>query len=129
MMHDTLATALSNVLNAEKVGKDFCIVKPFSKLLKEVLTIMNSKGYSGSLEIIDDGRGKIIRMYLIGKINKCGAITPRFSVTKDGFEKFEKRYLPAKDFGMLIVSTSKGLMTHIEAKEKKLGGKLVAYIY
>ena len=60
---------------------------------------------------------------------KCGAIKPNFSVKKDGFEKFEKRYLPAKDFGVLIVSTSQGIMTHVEAKEKKLGGKLIAYVY
>lgn len=128
-MHDTLASALSNILNAEKVGKEFCIVKPFSRILKEVLTIMNSKGYVGSFEVIEDGRGKLVKVNLIGKINKCGTIKPRFSVEKDGFEKFEKRYLPAKNFGMMIVSTSKGLMTHVEAFEKKLGGKLIAYVY
>lgn len=129
MMHDTLSSALSNILNAEKVGKEFCIVKPFSRTLKEVLTIMNSKGYIGSFEVIEDGRGKLVKINLIGKINKCGTIKPRFSVKKDGFEKFEKRYLPAKDFGMMIVSTSKGLMTHVEAFGKKLGGKLIAYVY
>lgn len=129
MMHDTLALALSNILNAERVGKEFCIAKPFSKMLKEVLTLMNNKGYIGSFEIIDDGKGKLVKINIIGKVNNCGAIKPRFSVKRDGFEKFEKRYLPAKDFGMLIISTSKGIMTHTEAKEKKLGGKLLAYIY
>jgi len=129
MMHDTLATALSNILNAEKVGKEFCIAMPFSKMLKEILTLMNNKGYIGAFEIVDDGRGKLVKISLIGKVNNCGAIKPRFSVKKGGFEKFEKRYLPAKNFGMLIVSTSKGIMTHTEAIEKKLGGKLIAYIY
>lgn len=129
MMHDTLATALSNILNAEKIGRGFCIAKPFSKMLKEVLTIMNEKGYLGSFEVIDDGRGKMVKINLIGKVNKCGAIKPRFSVMKDDFEKFEKRYLPAKGFGVLIVSTSKGIMTHVDAIEKKVGGKLIAYVY
>ncbi len=129
MMHDTLAAALSNILNAEKVGKEFCIARPFSKMLKEVLTLMNSKGYLGSFEVIDDGRGKLAKINLIGKVNSCGAIKPRFSVKRNDFEKFEKRYLPAKGFGMLIVSTSKGIMTHVEAEEKKLGGKLIAYVY
>lgn len=129
MMHDTLASALSNVLSAEKIGRDFCIVKPFSKMLKDVLTIMNQKGYLGSFELIEDGRGKVVKINLIGKVNKCGAIKPRFSVKKEEFEKFEKRYLPAKGFGILIVSTSKGIMTHTEAFEKKVGGKLIAYIY
>lgn len=129
MMHDTLATALSNILNAEKVGKDFCIAKPFSKMLKEILTLMNNKGYIGAFEVIDDGRGKLVKISLLGKVNNCGAIKPRFSVKKDGFEKFEKRYLPAKNFGMIIVSTPKGIMTHAEAMEKNLGGKLIAFIY
>lgn len=128
-MHDTLSIALSNIINAEKIGREFCTAKPFSKLLKDVLTIMHDKGYLGAFEVIEDGKGKIVKINLLGKINKCGAIKPRFSVRKDEFEKFEKRYLPAKDFGILIVSTSKGLMTHIDVKEKKMGGKLIAYVY
>ena len=65
----------------------------------------------------------------MGNLNKCGAIKPRYSVRKDGFEKFEKRYLPAKDFGIIFVSTPKGIMTHNGAKKKGLGGKLIAYCY
>ncbi len=129
MMHDTIASALSNILNAERVGKDFCLAKPVSKVLKEVLTIMNKEGYLGSFEIIENGRGDIVKINLLGKINKCGAVKPKFSVTKENFEKFEKRYLPAKDFGILIVSTSQGIMTHNEAIKKKIGGKLLAYVY
>lgn len=129
MMHDTLAGAFSNMLNAEKVGKKFCTTKPFSKILQEILNFMNKKGYIGSFEVIKDNRGDLVKINLLGKINKCGVIKPRFSVKKGEFEKFEKRYLPAKDFGMIIVSTPKGLMTHIEAKEKGMGGKLLAYVY
>jgi len=66
---------------------------------------------------------------LTGNINKCGAIKPRFPVTIMDYEKFERRYLPAKNFGILMVSTSKGIMTHEEAKKKGLGGVLIAYCY
>ena len=48
---------------------------------------------------------------------------------KADFEKFERRYLPAKDMGILIVSTPAGIMTHVEAKKKGLGGRLLAYCY
>ncbi|MBL7100882.1 MAG: 30S ribosomal protein S8 [Nanoarchaeota archaeon] len=129
MMHDTISITLSNILNADKVGKDFCIGKPYSKMLKEVLTIIHGKGYIGSFEVIKDGRGDLVKINLIGKVNKCGVIKPRFAVKKGGFEKFEKRYLPAKGFGILIVSTSQGVMSHSEAVEKKLGGRLIAYVY
>ena len=50
-------------------------------------------------------------------------------IKKDGFEKFEKRYLPAKDFGIILISTTKGIMIHTEAKKKNMGGILFAYCY
>src|SRR3989344_5919893 len=77
-------------------------------------------------EIVESTKGGIVKLMLAGKINNCGVIKPRFSVEKTGFKKFEKRYLPAKSFGLLIVSTSKGLMTHIEAQELGIGGRLIS---
>jgi small subunit ribosomal protein S8 len=128
-MNDTLAVALNNIFNAEKVAKDTCIVKPVSKVTEKVLEIMKDNQYIGEYVRTEDGRGDQFEVNLIGGINKCGVIKPRFSVTTKEYEKFEKRFLPAKDFGFLVVSTSKGIMTHIEAKEKHLGGKLLAYVY
>ncbi len=128
-MNDILAAVLSNVINAERVGREFCTAKPVSKVITKILDIMKDHKYIGAYEKIEDGRGGILKINLLGAINKCGVVKPRFSINKDGFEKFEKRYLPAKDFGLLLVSTSQGIMTHIEAKEKGIGGKLLAYVY
>ena len=128
-MADILANALSKIQNAETVGKDDCIIKPVSNLLRKVLDLIRTVGYIGEFEVIDDGRGGVLKLKLIGKINKCGAIKPRFSISKDNFEKFEKRYLPAKGFGVLIVSTTKGIMTHDQAKKLKIGGQLLAYVF
>lgn len=128
-MNDPLANVLSHILNCEKQAKNECIVKPVSKLVVKVLTIMKDEGYIGDFEQIADARGGMIRVNLLGRINKCGVIKPRFAVTLDTYEKFEKRYLIAKDFGIIIVSTSQGVMTHIQAKEKSIGGKLIAYCY
>ena len=122
MLNDTLANLMNNIAMASKTGKTECTAKPVSKVMLKVLQIMQDKKYIGSFEIIDEKRGKTIKINLIGAVNKCGAIKPRFPVKFDGFEKFEKRYLPAKDFGIIIVSTSKGIMTHQEAKEKNIGG-------
>lgn len=127
--NDTLASAMSNMLNAEKVGKDLCTAHPSSKLIKTVLGIMQDHGYIGSHEVVTEGRGGYLKINLIGGLNNCGVIKPRFSVTKEEYEKFEKRFLPAKDFGLIIISTSKGIMTLKEAKEKGLGGKLLAFVY
>ncbi|MFA6461606.1 MAG: 30S ribosomal protein S8 [Candidatus Woesearchaeota archaeon] len=129
MFNDPLAAALAKILNAEKVGKREVLIKPASKLIKEVLTIMNTYNYVGSYEETEDGKGNFLKVNLLGNVNKCGVVKPRFSTKHNTFEKWEKRYLPAKDFGVIIVSTSKGIMTHNQAKEKKVGGKLVAYCY
>jgi len=129
MLNDTLATALSAVLNKEKIGKKECIIRPSSKIIKIVLRIMNENNYIGSFEDVATQKGNMLKVNLLGNINKCGAIKPRYSVKKLGYEKFEKRYLPAKDFGIIFVSTPKGIMTHTEAKKKNTGGKLLAYCY
>lgn len=128
-LNDPLGNVLSHLNNCEKIGRPECIAKPSSKFVLNVLNIIKNEGYVGDFSIIKDGKGNFIKINLLGNINKCGVIKPRFSFTINELEKFEKRYLPAKDFGMLIVSTSKGLMTHIQAREKNIGGRLVAYVY
>ena len=129
MLNDPLSNVLSKILNAEKVSRSSCTVKPVSNTIKKILAIMQEKKYIGGFEEIKDSKGDYIKINLIGYINKCGAVKPRYPVKKDEFERFEKRYLPAKDFGIIIVSTNQGIMTHIEAKEKKIGGILLAYCY
>jgi small subunit ribosomal protein S8 len=128
-MNDPLAAVMSCVLNAEKIGKRHVIVRRVSKVITKVLSILNENGYVGTFEKFEDMRGGFIKISLLGRINKCGVIKPRFAVAKDGYEKFEKRFLPAKNFGVIIVSTSKGMMVQEEAKKQNLGGKLVAYCY
>jgi small subunit ribosomal protein S8 len=128
MRHDLLADVLSMIKNAEFTGLGKCTA-PASNLVKEVLKVMQSHGYIGEFEFVDDGRGGKFNISLLGNINKCGVIKPRFSVKLTEYEKYEKRYLPARDFGILIVTTPKGIMSHREAKEKATGGKLLAYVY
>ena len=94
-----------------------------------VLDILKAKGYVGELEMLSEGRGGYGKIHLIGNVNKCGVIKPRFSVKSDDYIKFEKRYLPAKGVGILIVSTSQGIMPHEEAVKKGIGGRLIAYCY
>lgn len=129
MQNDPLAHALSMIQNYEKAGKKECAIYPSSKVILAVLKIMNEQGYVGSTEKTADARGGVYKLYLLGNINKCGVIKPRFAVKLGDYEKYEKRYLPAKNVGVLVVSTSKGIMIHEQAKEKKLGGRLLAYCY
>ncbi|HLC92546.1 MAG TPA: 30S ribosomal protein S8 [archaeon] len=126
---DSIADALTHLKNSENAAKRECVVRPASKLLKEIFRIMQANGYIGSFELIDDGREGMFKVQLVGKINEARAIKPRYAVGKNEFEKFEKKYLPAYDVGTIIVSTPQGVLTHAQAKDKNTGGRLLAYIY
>jgi len=128
-MLDPLADAMSTIKNAEVVGKSECIIHPASKLIGNTLKVMSDRGYIGEFEFIDDGKSGKFKVNLLGNINKCGVIKPRFSIHILDLEKWEKRYLPARNFGALILSTSQGVISHTEAREKNTGGQLLAYVY
>ncbi len=129
MKRDILNDALVAIKNAEAVGKPEVVFGPTSKLLSGVLDIMKGLGYIEAVENINDIRGGKLKVVLNHKINKCGVIKPRFAIKRTEYEGWEQRYLPAADFGVIIVSTSSGLMTHYDAKKGNLGGRLIAYIY
>ena len=129
MQHDTLADAMSLIKNAERSGKMECFIKPSSKLIGRVLKVMQENNYIGNFEYMEDGRAGVFKVQLIGHINNCGVIKPRYSVKRGELEKFESRYLPAQDFGVLILTTTNGVVSHIDARDHKTGGKLLAYVY
>ncbi|OIO66312.1 30S ribosomal protein S8 [Candidatus Woesearchaeota archaeon CG1_02_57_44] len=126
--NDPLANALSKINNAEARSKPDVLLTPVSTIIQSCLTLMQEHGFiTGTTE--EEGVGKKLRVKLNGRINKCGAIKPRFMTKASELEKHEQRYLPAKDFGILVLSTSSGMITHYEAKKKGIGGRLIAYCY
>ena len=123
MQFDPLSDAFTRIFNAEQAGHYEVSVSPASKLLGSMLNIMQKSGYVGEFEKINDGRAGSYRIALIG------AIKPRHSVRRSDFDKWESRYLPARDFGLLIVTTNQGIMDHYDAKKERVGGRLLAYIF
>ena len=104
MQYDPLSDAFTRIFNAEQAGHYEVSVKPASKLLGQMLQIMQKSGYVGEFERIEDGRAGSYRVELIGAI-------------------------PARDFGLLIVTTNQGIMDHYAAKKERVGGRLLAYIF
>ena len=130
MLHDPLAAALTKIHNAENVGKKDVVIRPASTMILKILELMHEKGYIGSYTVEEEGPGrKMVRINLLGNINRCNVIKPRFSTKFAEYTKWEKRYLPDRDFGFLVISTPEGVMTHYDAKEKRIGGKLLAFCY
>ena len=126
MSHDVVADGLNMIRNAKRARKENVKIKRISNALVEVLKIMKQEGAIKKYKI--DAKEKSLTV-TIGDLNECKAIKPRFSCNKAQIEKYRRRYLPARNLGIMIISTNKGLITHKEAQEEQIGGSLIAYFY
>ena len=124
-----LANLFTTLYNTEDRRKDNCIIFPTSKLAVEVLKTLEKNGYIKEFEYIEDNRGGKFVVKLFAKIEKCGAVSPRFKVKKDEYNYWEQRYLPSFNRGILLVTTNQGVMSHHEAVNKGIGGLLIGYVY
>lgn len=123
MSQDIVSDTLNKIMNAKKANKSYIVSTRFSKLLIKVLDMMKQYGY------IDYTLNEGILRIEMKELSICSSIKPRYTVNKENLEKYVRRFLPARDYGYVIISTSKGLMTNNEAKENNLGGSLIAYFY
>ncbi len=124
MSQDKVADALNQIMNAKKARKSVVTLRAHSKLLLSILAIAKLKEYIKNYKV--EGEQLVVE---IGKLNGCNSIKPRYFVAVEDIEKYTKRYLPARDIGILILTTNQGLMTHQTALEKNIGGGLLAYMY
>ncbi|MEM1944731.1 MAG: 30S ribosomal protein S8 [Nitrososphaerota archaeon] len=127
-MSDLVSGLFTSIQNNESVRNRECIVKA-SKLVGEILKVLQRHGYIGAFEFIEDGRGGKYRIQLLGRVNRSAPIRPRRAVKKDGYEQFEKQYLPGRGIGILVMTTPKGVLSHIEAGKLGQGGRLLGYVY
>lgn len=124
MSQDIIADTFNEIMNAKRSRKTLVVVDRYSKLLLQILEIAKKNDY------IEDYKTEKTKLEIkIGNLNELKVIKPRFNVTKNEIYKYMKRYLPARNMGIIVISTNKGIMTHGEAMEKNIGGALVAYMY
>lgn len=128
MRQDLLNDALVTLRHADREGRATVELAPVSKLIGEVLRIFQEHRYIAEFTFIADGRGGHYDVRLARRINACGVIKPRVAVSGREIERYEARFLPAQDFGLLLLSTTRGVMTQQQARELKLGGRLLAYV-
>ena len=86
-------------------------------------------GYIGDFEFIDDRRAGKIVVELLGRINKCGVISPRFDVKNNQYETVVGNLLPSRLFGYVVVTTIYGIIDHERARRKNTGGKVLGFFY
>jgi small subunit ribosomal protein S15Ae len=90
---------------------------------------LRTSGYIGEFEIIDDHRAGKIVIQLLGRVNKCACISPRYNVPLGKLESIVSQLLPARSFGYVVLTTSAGIMDHEEARRKHAGGKILGFFY
>jgi small subunit ribosomal protein S8 len=127
-MTDHLADALNTIKTHETVGQNVCTVKA-TKIVADILKVLKEHKYLKDYKMVDDGRGGWFEVHLDGRINDCGVIKPRMPVKRHEWAKREQEFIPGFGVGLLIVSTPNGIMTNAEAEKKKVGGRLLAYVY
>ena len=128
-MMSVLSRALKTIANAERNGKRQVIIRPSSKVVVKFLQVMQKKGYIDEFELIDDRRAGKAVINLNGRLNKCGAISPRYDAETSQFETWVKNVLPSRQFGYVVLTTSLGIMDHEEARKRNTGGKILGFFY
>jgi small subunit ribosomal protein S15Ae len=118
-----LGDALKTMYNAEKRGKRQVLIRPASKVVIKFLQLMQKHGYINEFEYVDDHRAGKIVVELNGRLNKCGVISPRYDISHTQMEDWVARLLPSRLFGVIVLTTSAGIMDHETARSKGVGGK------
>lgn len=90
---------------------------------------MQKHGYIEDFELVDDKRSGKIVIELNGRLNKCGVISPRYNVPFKDIDMWVERLMPTRQFGHIVLSTDQGIMDHIQARKKRIGGKLIGFFY
>ena len=130
-MTDPIADFLTRIRNANMVRHESLEV-PASKIKKDIAEILKNEGFIKDVEYIDDDKQGIIRVFLKYGKNNERVISGLKRISKPGLRSYVKSDEVPKvlnGLGIAIISTSEGVITDKEARAKKIGGEVLAYIW
>jgi small subunit ribosomal protein S8 len=130
-MTDPIADFLTRVRNANMVHHESVEI-PASKIKKDIAEILKQEGFIRDVEYIDDNKQGVIRVFLKYGEDRARVITGLKRISKPGLRKYAKADALPKvlnGLGVAIISTSEGVITDKEARQKQIGGEVIAYVW
>jgi small subunit ribosomal protein S8 len=129
MMTDPIADMLTRIRNAQR-ARSRQVEIPFSKLKMAIISILQKEGYVGDAEKVGDTHPLIVvNLKYTGKEPAIQSITRESTPGHRAYLKAEELPRVLNDYGIAVVSTSRGLMTNKEARKLGIGGELICSVY
>lgn len=131
VMTDPIADFLTRIRNANMVKHEMLEV-PASKIKHDIANILKNEGFIRDVEYIEDDKQDIIRVFLKYGRNEERVITNLKRISKPGLRAYVKANEVPKvlnGLGIAIISTSEGVITDKEARERNIGGEVLAYVW
>ncbi|MCK9198763.1 MAG: 30S ribosomal protein S8 [Bacilli bacterium] len=129
VMTDPIADMLTRIRNANQM-KNETVIMPSSKIKVEIAKILENEGYINGYEVSTDEKKNLTLSLKYSGNDRV--ITGLKRISKPGL----KVYSNAEDLpkvlnglGIALISTSSGLMTDKQAREKGIGGEVIAYVW
>ena len=132
MVNDTISDMLTRIRNANMV-KHQIVQIPATKMSLAIASILKEEGFIEDFEGYQEDKKKFLLMSLkyIGK-TRNPVICKIIRISKPGLRVYSNsKELPRvlDDLGIAIISTSKGVMTNLKAKELGIGGEILCHIW
>ena len=128
---DPIANMLTMIRNAV-MAKYETVEVPASKTGEAVLNILKREGYIDNVKRIDDKKQGLLKVYLKFDQDKKSVITGLKKISRPGLRVYvERNKIPRvlNGLGLAIISTSKGILTDAQARQQKIGGEVILYVW
>ncbi len=130
-MTDPIADMLTRIRNASTAHHD-TVEMPFSRIKESIAEILQREGYIAGYEVVKGESFDTLKMTLKYGPNREQLINGIKRISKPGLRVYSKKTDVPRvlgGIGIAIISTSKGVITDREAREKKVGGEVIAYVW
>ncbi|PSR32141.1 MAG: 30S ribosomal protein S8 [Sulfobacillus benefaciens] len=130
-MTDPIADMLTRIRNANTVYREFVDV-PVSRMKRALAAILKQEGFIRDYELVEDGKHGMLRLYLKYGPNRERVISGLKRISRPGLRVYaghEELPRVLGGLGIAVLSTSKGIMTEKQARETRVGGEVLCYVW